>query len=656
MPSPIAHIDIETRSNVNLFTHGVYTYAQDLSTELLCLSYAIDNAEVQTWTPHSKRPFPADLATHIEHGRKLYAHNAQFERLLFEYVVCNDYDCPRPALEQWYCTATLARAHALPGALDKCARVLGLDFQKDKRGAELIKLMSVPPFQFDEQLLAEMVAYCEQDVRVERAIHDTLPALPAGVWAGYHVSERINDRGILVDTEIAEAAIPLASEEQLSINEALSQATFGEVLKPRSTKLTNWVYERLPEAYKAYMHDPTKKSGLSLDSARVEEMLALEGRLDSSVLRVLELKALSSKSSVAKFESLIKLADPDDKRVRGAFIYLGAAQTGRWSSKGLQVHNLPRVSVSGDEFDALRSALITGRLRGDVMRSLSSLLRPSIMASAGKELVSVDWSGIEARALPWLTAFDSAEPVLNVFRSGKDIYLETASSMGPQYDRQIGKVATLSLGYGGGVGAFKSMAGNYRVKVSDDVAQRVVNDWRTANPWAKSFWQALEKGVATAMQCPDKWVEVSRVAYLYDGTHLFCRLPSGRQLMYPYATREVKETRYGPQFAYSCVKSSLVTTQTEDFPRMWLWGGLLAENITQAVCADLLVDLLLWLEDERAEYPVIMHVHDQVVLEVPEGKGAEVVADIEDAMRVAPWWAEGLPLDAEGWHGQRFRK
>ena len=652
------HIDIETRSEVDLLRHGVYQYAMDPSTQLLCLCWAVDDGPVQSWVPGT-RPFPAELALAIESGEQLWAHNAQFERLLFEYVICNDYDCSAPKLEQWRCTATLARAHALPGSLENCARALRLRHQKDKRGSELIQLMSVPPFVHTPELLAEMVSYCEQDVRVEREIHSRLPEVPEGVWAGYWCSERINDRGILVDTEIARAAVPLASEEQLGINDELVALTGGDVAKPRSPKLTQWVYDRLPVEYREIMQDESKKSGLSLDGSRVQELLELEMRVNercAELLRVIELKSLASKSSVAKFQALLDLADPEDNRVRGAFLYLGASQTGRWSSKGLQVHNLPRASVKGESFDQLKAQLVEGRLRTAVMSALSSLLRPSILAADGKVLVSVDWSAIEARALPWVTADERAEQVLDVFRRGDDIYLVTAATMGPQYDRQIGKVATLSLGYGGAVGAFQSMARAYRVSVADSVAATVVADWRRANPWATAFWNDLEMAMAAAMSAPHQEVPVGRVTYRYDGEHLFCTLPSGRSLMYPWLVREVEETRWGPRMSYTCIKSSRVAAQGAPWPRMRLWGGLLAENITQAVCADLLVDLLLWLDAERPEWPVVMHVHDQVVCEVPAAEASECLADLERSMAVAPWWANDLPLDAEGWVGQRFRK
>jgi len=650
------HIDIETRSHTDLTTRGVYNYAQDPSTEVLCICYAEDNGRIRSWTP--SQSFPLQLIDAIERGDELWAHNAQFERLLFDYVICNDYDCPRPKLEQWRCTATLARGHALPGSLDACARALNLRHKKDKRGAELIKLMSIPPFEHTPELLNEMVEYCKQDVRVERMIHSTLPPLPDHVWRVYQTSERINDRGVLVDVELARAALPLADTEQGNINEELTALTEGAVTKPRSPKLAAWVHERLPDRYKPVIEDASKKSGLSLDGSRVDELLQLENRINEQceLSRVVELKALASKSSVAKFQALIDLADDEDQRVRGALVHLGAGQTGRWSSRGLQIHNFPRASAEGEDFDKLRADAISGRLHGNVMRSLSKLLRPSLMAPEGKTFVSVDWSAIEARALPWLSGDPRAESVLDVFRAGEDIYMKAAESMGPQYDRQIGKVATLALGYQGGVGAFQAMARGYRVSVDDDMAQRVVRDWRRANAWAQAFWGDLEMGLAGAMTRPSYAVPVGRVAYRYEAPHMFCELPSGRTLMYPFISRDVEETQYGPRFAYTCIKSSLVPSGDKPWPRMQLYGGILCENITQGVCADLLAHLLLRLETERPYWPCVMHVHDQVVLEVPKEEGPSACREVEQMMSSGPTWAEGLPLAAEGWHGPRFKK
>lgn len=645
------HIDIETRSNVNLLTHGVYNYATDLSTELLCLCWAVDDGTIHRWHP-GLAAFPAELAVRIENGEALWAHNAQFERLLFQYVICNDHDCPVPQLEQWYCTATLARAHALPGSLEMCARALGLKHQKDKRGMELIRAMSIPPFEHTPELLDEMMNYCAQDVRVEREIHHTLPELPAGIWAGYWASERINDRGIVVDTAIANAAIPLAESEQANITEELLAITDGEITKPRSTKLTRWVYNRLGDLQQAIMHDTTKAAGISLDNSRVQELLEASDAIPDDIYRAIELKALASKSSVAKYQTLLNLADPDDHRVRGAFIYLGAAQTGRFSSRGLQLHNLPRASVKGDQAEQLREQLLQGKLTDGILAGLSKLIRPSLMAGEGNVLVACDWSAIEARILPWASADRDADTVLDVFRNGGDIYVSTAAKMGSQYDRQIGKVASLSLGYAGGVGAFQAMARGYHVAISDAVAQRIVQDWRRANGWAPRFWRALETAVADAISRPHIECPAGRVSYRFDGQHLFCTLPSGRYLMYPFTERKVKETPRGPVMEYSCIKSSLVPAEGRPWPRMTLWGGLLAENLVQAIAADLLVNLLLQLNDA----PVTMHVHDEVVLEVPAFEGQTALKELTTLMTTPPWWAGELPLAAEGWVGKRFRK
>lgn len=632
------HIDLETRSHCNLLKAGTYNYATHPTTEVICMCWAKDDGPVETWIPGDSWPvWDEDV---------FCAHNAQFERLIFKHVlgINTDHD-------QWLCTATLARAHALPGSLGDCARALRLHYQKDRRGEELIKLMSIPPYDESDGLLGEMVDYCQRDVEVEREIYNTLPGLSDEIWAGYDVSERINDRGLLVDVELAEAVVPLAEAEQQSINRALADETGGDVLKPRSPKLTTWVYERLPLELRSIMQDDSKKSGMSLGGSVVTELLNVVE--DQQVKRVLELKALASKSSVAKFQAMQDLAGPDN-RVRGAYLYLGAAQTGRFSSRGLQVHNLPRDCSKTPDED--RDLIMRGGLGGQVMKTLAAMLRPSIWAGSGSQFVCSDWAGIEARALPWLAG---ADDMLNVFREGLDVYVEAAKDIyGPAFvdgdkdQRQIGKVAVLSLGYGGAVGAFQSMARNYGVRVSDGRARRIVDSWREGNPWATQFWGNLMMAAHDAIRHGS--AEVGVLRYEYEQDHLFCVLPSGRRLMYPWVERKAVENRWGVEMELSCIKSSLVPAQGKDWPRMRLWGGLLAENVTQAMCADLLIGSLVKL-DGLCDY-VVGHTHDEILMEVPAGDVFHAMDMLEDVMLEVPDWAAGLPLAVESWRGSYYRK
>ncbi len=246
----ILWLDFETRSRCDLPSRGVYNYAQDRSTAVLCMSYAFDDEDVVTWTPD--QPFPQRVA---QHTGQIRAHNAAFERLMFWYVLCPEYDLPEPKLEQFYCTATQARANCAPGSLEDVGRFAGASMKKDHRGGQLIRLLSIPQadggFREDAILMHEMVAYCEQDVRAMRAISSAMRDLSDEELADYHVNERINDRGVRVDTDLCRAAVEYASVELEEIEQTVEEVTQGEITSVRSPKMRQWVVDRVgPQALK----------------------------------------------------------------------------------------------------------------------------------------------------------------------------------------------------------------------------------------------------------------------------------------------------------------------------------------------------------------------------------------------------------------------
>ena len=646
------HIDIEARSRVNLLTEGVYHYAMDASTEVLCVAWAIDDGPVRSW--RKGQMFPVELIKLFDDPSTIfYAHNAQFERLLFWYVLCLAHGLRKPDLEQFYCTATQARANALPAHLGDCARCLKVPQQKDKRGEQLIKLLSLPQadgsFLEDESLMDEFVEYCRQDVRTEMAITTNMRELTPAEQRDYWVSERVNDRGIRVDVELAEAVTLLADEEQADINRQIALLTKGKVLKSRSPKMAQWVYARLPDEAKGYMEDTSKKSGLCFDAAVVDNLLQCQ--LSGDVEEAVKLKAAASMSSVAKFKAMAMRSRPDDHRVRGAFILYGAGQTHRFSSKGLQVHNFPR--DTDDDPETTRYWLMDGVQEG-LLPKLKGMLRPSIQAAPGCVFVQNDWSGIEARVLPWVTSDPQAEKTLDVFRAGEDIYLVTAAMM--DESRLVGKVATLAMGYQGGVGAFQSMAKNYRLNVSDTDAERYKRKWRDANPWAVRFWALIQQQALRAVENPGAMYRAGKVSYVYVAGTLWCILPSGTILSYPDARVSYDDDPvYGPQKNLSCIKASLKPKKgQEDWPRMNLYGGLLTENVVQGIAGDLLRECLTRIEDWSDE--VVMHVHDEIIMEVPAAEADLAMEDLTAEMLHIPDWAKGLPLEVSGWIGGYYRK
>ena len=620
---------------------------------MLCMSYAFDDGEVETWLP--KYPFPERIANF---KGQIRAHNAAFERLIFWHVL----DIPF-ALEQFYCTSAQARANCLPGSLEDIGRALSSKMKKDYRGSQLIRQLSIPradgTFNNDPELMAEMIAYCEQDVRVMREISKAMRNLSDTELADYHVNERVNDRGVGVDVPLCEAAIRHAESELQDIERLVCEITHNEITTVRSPKMREWVLARVgPEAKKLMTVYKDGAAKFSIDKTVRANLLAMDNpdELPPDVADVVQCADDLWASSVAKFSRLKQLAG-EDSRVRGAFIFAGGSATGRASSYGAQVHNFTRKCSA--EPDATRQALVRGhsivpRYGKRVTDVLKGMLRPALVPKRDHVLVVADWAAIEARATPWLSADPLAEPVLDVFRAGGDIYKREAAGIynttpeavtGDQ--RQIGKVAILSLGFAGGVGAFSAMGRAYGVHMSEHEAQRIVDRWRRANPWAVRYWQKLEDAYTRAMRNVNHEFIVGRVAYMFDGQHLWYALPSGRVLCYPFARLESDGVSY--------LKAAWKPAQdAKEWPRARLWKGLACENITQATANDLLRHSLR--ELDRMGFDVVLHVHDEIVIECAS-EAAEFVAEhLHEVMCTTPDWAQGFPLNAEVKVMERYGK
>ena len=625
----ILWVDFETRSACDLTVAGVYNYAQDASTDVLCMSYAFDDEEVVTWTP--AQPFPERVKNH---KGLIYAHNAAFERLIFWYVLQVNFK-----LEQFYCTATQARANCAPGSLEDVGRFAGASMKKDHRGAHLVRQCCMPPY--NTELLPELIEYCEQDVRAMRAVSKGLRPLSAEELGDYHVNERINDRGVLVDVPLCKAAMSYALQEAEEVQRIVVEVTKGEITSVRSPKMREWVLERVGPRAKALMFKDDK---YSIDKSVRANLLAMEDpdEVPPDVAEVIQCADDLWASSVAKFSRLAQLADEEDGRVRGAFVFAGGSATGRASSYGAQVHNFTRKCAK--EPEAVRTAMVRGhavvpRFGKRVTDVLRGMLRPSLIPAKGKQFVVADWNAVEARVTPWASNQPQAQDVLDVFRAGRDIYVREAAgiyripedTIGPESDeRQIGKVAILSLGFAGGVGAFAAMGRNYGITLPESDARRIVDAWRRSNAWAVAYWQDLEEAYTRAMRNKGHEFRAGRVVYMFDGQHLWYALPSGRVLCYPFARLEAE----GVTYAKSAWKPS---ADAKEWPRGRLWKGLACENITQATANDLLRHALRQLDD------VVLHVHDEIVLETSDPKAAE---NLKRVMCTPPAWASDLPLNA----------
>jgi DNA polymerase len=630
----ILWIDFETRSRCDLKTKGVYNYARDTSTDVLCMSYAFDDDDVVTWTPDL--PFPDAVREHTGH---IYAHNAAFERLIFWYVLQINFD-----LKQFICTAAQARANCLPGSLEDVGRAISSVMRKDYRGSQLIRALSVPradgKFTEDPALMAEMVAYCEQDVRAMRAVSKAMRPLSEQELADYHVNEQINDRGVLLDLPLAQAAIRYAAAELDEIQTLVNELTDGVITSVRSPRMREWVLERVGEDAKKLMWNGEK---YSIDKTVRANLLALENpdEIPHHVADVIQCADDLWASSVAKFNRLSSLADDEDCRVRGAFVFAGGSATGRASSYGAQVHNFTRKCA--DNPDEVRQAMVRGhaivpKYGKRITDVLKGMLRPALIPAEGKQFVVADWSAVEARVTAWASGDPQAEDVLDVFRSGRDIYKREAAGIYrvkeedvTKDQRQIGKVAILSLGFAGGIGAFSAMGRAYGVVMTESDSRRIVDAWRRSNQWAVKYWAKLEEAYTRALRNKGREFSAGRVTYLYDGQHLWYALPSGRILCYPFAKFEGENITY--------VKAAWKpAADAKEWPRARLWKGLACENITQAIANDLLRHSLRQLSD------VVLHVHDEIVLETDDPAAEN---KLKQVMCTPPDWAQGLPLNAE---------
>ena len=639
----ILWIDFETRSKCDLKKHGVYNYAQDGTTEVLCMSYAFDDEDVVTWTGGA---FPERI---LNHTGEIRAHNAAFERLIFWYVLQIDFK-----LEQFYCTAAQARANCAPGSLEDVGRFAGASMKKDHRGSQLIRLLSIPradgTFNESLDLMSEMVAYCEQDVRAMRAISLGLRPLSKNELDDYHVNERINDRGVLVDVPLCDAAIKYAATELEEIQQIVVEVTQGAIKSVRSPKMREWVMERVtPEQLKLMEVDDGK---YSIDKTVRANLLACED-LAPDVAEVIQCADDLWASSVAKFSRLKDLADAEDFRVRGAFVFAGGSATGRASSYGAQVHNFTRRCAT--QPDDVRQSMVRGhsivpKFGKRVTDVLKGMLRPALMAAPGRVLIAADWSSIEARMNPWLSNCTSGMAKLDLFAKGEDVYkvnaAATFSVRAQDVDkdqRQIGKVQELACGFAGGIGAFAAMGRAYGIHLPESDARRMVDAWRRTNPWAVGYWSDLESAYTRAMRNKGYEFTAGRVTYLFDGSHLWYALPSGRVLCYPFAKLEDE----GVTYAKAAWKPA---ADAKEWPRARLWKGLACENITQAAANDVLRASLARLDN------VVLHVHDEIVVECAEQDAEETKVKLETIMCTPPAWCADLPLGVEAAIMQRYGK
>lgn len=641
------NIDFETRSEVDLKKVGLYVYAPHPSTTIMCACYSIDGGPVQTWT--MGQPQPRDLQEAVVMGAEFHAWNAQFERVIWdnfpEWLVV-------PPLEAWHCSMVLAGLHGLPLPLAQAALALRLDAVKDMDGNRIMMQMTKPrgrdvdgnPIWWDEPAKwQKLVAYCKRDVEVEMAIAEYLCPMPGREREIYILDQTVNGRGVRLDVPLAVASRKIASISTERSDEALDTLTRGRVKKvTKVADLTQWVREQGVDVD-------------NLDKQMIRDLQA--GEIPDHVSEALKLRAEGAKSSVAKLDSMLHYSQYDS-RLRGLLQYAGAA-TGRWAGRGAQPQNFPQGEVPNVE------SFIPYVLDGDIdlidlfhapMVVISSLLRAHLIASQGCRLMAGDFNAIEARVLAWLAG---ETRLLDLFRQKKDPYKDMAAKVYSvsidavtKQQRMMGKQAILGLGYQMGKKTFAETCWKYGMHVEEEFAADVVTIYRDANPAIKNLWYELDRAAVKAVSGRTT-VEAAGGRIEFDGTDpqwLKMWLPSGRCLYYANPRTQQHKT------PWDAMQTIVVTDTVNSKTRKWgpraMYGGLWTENAVQAIARDLLAEAMLRLEG--AGYPVVLTIHDEVVCDVPVGRGT--VADFEEIMRQIPEWAAGCPVEVEAWEGARYRK
>ncbi|HCB3736800.1 TPA: DNA polymerase [Klebsiella pneumoniae] len=679
--------DLETYCEIPI-TNGTHAYAE--SVEVMLFAWAIGNEPVNVWDLTAGEPIPGPLFKALtDPDTLLYFHNSHFDRTVLRHTH------PRlaPPVERWRDTMVQALAHSLPGALGALCEVLGVpqDKAKDKEGKSLIQLFCKPRPKNSKLRRAtskthpvewqRFVAYAGLDIEAMREVYKRLPKwnYQGAELALWHRDQQINDRGVCMDVQFAQAAIEAVDLEQKQLAKRTQVMTDGEV---QAATQRDAMIMHIVESYGVDLPD--------MQRSTLERRIA-DPDLPSPVKELLAIRLQASTTSTSKYKSLMK-GISSDGRLRGTLQFCGASRTGRWAGRLFQPQNLPRPTLEQERIDEGIEALKSGcadLLFDNVMELTSSALRGCIMAPAGKKLVVSDLSNIEGRKLAWLAG---EAWKLDAFRrydegTGPDLYkLAYARAFNishedvTKYQRQIGKVMELGLGFGGGVAAFLTFALVYgldleelataalpniprdvqreakswydesvkrkatyglteRVFIACDSLKRL---WRRAHPETCDFWFQLERTVRAAIATPKKTLYCGYMKVRRDGAWLRIQLPSGRALCYPSPSTEKGNITYMGINSYS-----------RKWQRLKTYGGKLVENVTQAAARDVLAGNMPLIEN--AGYSIVLTVHDEVICEAPDSDNYTDAA-LSSLLSTNPTWAPDIPLNAGGFEALHYRK
>jgi DNA polymerase len=654
----VLHRDYETRSTILLKAVGADRYAAHPRTEVLCVAYAVDHDPVQLCTPDDPEPPEFEEAARNP-SWIVAAHNDAFESAVEQHILHPRYNWSIIPSERHRCTMTMALAAGLPARLSAAADALELANRKDAAGERLMHQMSKPrrphkdqdpagTYWFDgQERLDRLYSYCKQDTETERELYYRLRALSPTEQALWVLSNTINARGFCVDRKFAEAARRIAQAAAPEIDRELALITGGAVTAINQiARLLEWLQQ---QGY----------TGKSLDRKAIEKQLVEHEDLPSPVRRALELRLSGAQAAVKKIDALLARAGDDD-RVRGAFRFHGAS-TGRWAGEGFQPQNLKRVIV--DDLDAAIAAVATGdyahvrKLYERPLAVVGDCSRSMIIATPGHTLIGADFSAIESRVLAWIAGEGWKLDVYRRYDATRDPrdepYCETAcrifrvpsgSFTKESPERSVGKTCDLAFGYMGGLNAWRKFEPD---RFADEEVEKFKHEWRALHAAIKRFWFNLDRAAWTAVRQRGRVVNCGRVAFKCTGGFLFLKLPSSRKLAYPQPRIVGDDTEQHVVFADNSAG------QFKDCRHgHGAYGGTWTENVVSGVARDLLAEAMLRIE--AAGYPIVLHVHDELVCEVPIGFGG--TEEFTQLMTRKPSWALDLPIAASARTGVRYRK
>lgn len=697
LPRHIA--DFETRSILSVTDCGAWRYAEEPKTEIICLGYQMaGQEEPKVWVPDEE--FPEELIEAIKKGEAIECHNAAFEKAIWHYKLTKLFNIPYPKV--WVDTMATCAYRAIPLALEGAGEAIELDVQKDKRGSYLIQQLCKPrkprkkeeaefikqgltPEQYpiiyrnDEELRNELIyQYCPRDVSAENALGNKLGDLPAAEYRVWELDQKINERGMAVDIEAIKGALKIMEVVEEKALDEMFALTGGEILSGNEVgRIKEWL----------------KENGMlvqTLDAKNVEKLVN-DPKTPSQCVEILKLRQILSKASTKKLRKMLQTVNSDG-RIRGMMQYHGAS-TGRWAGRLSQPQNLPKgfleryvkelkeepsdimeklISIiKKGNTDPDEAVLLLEEKYGSAMDALVTSIRGMFIADKGKKLYVADFSAIEAVVLACLAGEEWKVEAFRAIQKGEkykgadDIYCATASQIfgktvnkkENKEERGVGKVCELAFGYQGGLGAWIKFDSSG--KYTSDEINDFKKQWRERHKRIEKFWYGIQDAAIGAVDRPGSETEFMGIKFKMvtdkAGDWLMCILPSGRKLWYygpftvmepmPWNEKDLRPTLYyegkdsKKQGAWSVISS---------------YGGMLVENVVQAVARDIMVSAMFRLE--AAGYPVLLTVHDEIIAETDENFGS--LDEFISIMSERPKWDKGynFPIGVDGWEGTRYRK